>query len=305
MNMNFFSIIIPVFNAQICLNNTVEACVVAMERMGEPYEIILVDDGSVDASWTLIKQLKDKYKAVNGVRLTKNYGQHNALLCGLNVCKGDYIITLDDDLEQQPDDIEKLYQFLLVNDRDMVYGVPLKQKKSFFRNFYSQLYKRMSRIENKQAGSGSSFRVLTRKLKDDLIKHTGSLFFLDEIALWYSSRIGYVTVEFKESKKTNSGYGYSSLFTLSLRVLSLSSTMPLRLVRVVGFYIFGFSLFLGIVFIIRKFLLNVPLGYTSLMVTILFGTGIITASLGVIGEYLGNLIALSNNKPSYAIKEKT
>ena len=299
-----FSIIIPVFNSESCLKNTVQTVIASVEKLNKTYQIVLIDDGSLDTSWQIIKELKTINSNIIGIKLSKNYGQHNALLCGLNICTGNYIITLDDDAEQNPDDIIKLHTYLVTENLDLVYGMPQTSNKNIIRDFLKYLYKRGSRNENKNAGEGSSFRIFTHQLKNSLVTHSGSLFFLDEIALWYTDKLGYVKVDFQKSKKVNSGYNYSSLFSLSLKVLSLSSTMPLRIVRVVGFYIFGLSISLGIIFIARKLMFNVPMGYTSLMVTILFSTGIITASLGVIGEYLGNLIALSNNKPSYSIKEK-
>ncbi len=299
-----FSIIIPVFNSESCLQKTVDKIYAVIEKLNISFEFILIDDGSRDNSWEIIKKIRIEKANINGIRLSKNYGQHNALLCGLAASKGNYIITIDDDLEQDPDDISKLYEFLINGNYDLVYGTPIHSKKGLTRSILTFLYKRALRVENKNSGKGSSFRVFTAALKNNLIQHKGALFFLDEIALWYTDKIGFVTIEFNTSQKKTSAYGYSSLFDLSLRVLSLSSTLPLRLVRVIGFYIFGISIFLGSYLIFKKLNDDVPMGYTSLMVAILFSTGIITASLGVIGEYVGNLIALSNNKPSYAIKEK-
>ncbi|HWY37074.1 MAG TPA: glycosyltransferase [Bacteroidia bacterium] len=302
--MTDISVLIPVFNAANCLQETVQGIIGVLETSGKSYELILIDDGSKDNSWEVVKQVKNSNKNITGIKLNKNYGQHNALLCGLNNCSGNYIVTIDDDAEQNPDDILKLYKEITENDHDLVYGMPVNQRKNIFREILTYLYKLSSRIENKNAGNGSSFRLFKKSLKENLINHTGSLFFVDEIALWYTDKIGYVKVNYLRSKKSVSGYNPSSLFTMSLGVLSLSSTMPLRLVRFVGFYISGLSVLLALYFFTRKFFFNVPMGYTSLMVAILFGTGIITASLGIIGEYLGNLIALSNNKPSYSIKDK-
>jgi glycosyltransferase involved in cell wall biosynthesis len=303
--MKEFSIIIPVFNSASCLQETVQKVIVAVEKLQKEYEIILVDDGSRDNSWQIIKQLKSTNQHIIGIKLSKNFGQHNALLCGLKACSGNYIITLDDDLEQQPEDISKLYDKLVTGNFDLVYGMPVNSQKSILRAFLTFVYKRTIRTENKNAGEGSSFRILTKKLRDDVITHSGSLFFMDEIVLWYTDNLGYEKVTFNKSKKTNSGYGYSTLFMLSLKVLSLGSTLPLRFVRVLGFNICALSILTGIYFIIRKIVLHkVPMGYTSLMVVLLFSTGIITFSLGIIGEYIGNLIALSNNKPPYSVKEK-
>lgn len=122
--------------------------------------------------------------------------------------------------------------------------------------------------------------------------------------MWYTDNIGFESVHFDKSLKKTSGYSLGSLFTLSLRVMSLSSTMPLKVVRILGLYISVISLMLAGYFIFRKLVFKVPSGYTSIIVAVLFSSGIITFSLGIIGEYLGNLISLSNKKPSYSIKEK-
>jgi glycosyltransferase involved in cell wall biosynthesis len=272
--------------------------------MNISFEIVLVDDASSDNSWSVIKEIKSTNKYIKAIRFNKNYGQHNALLCGLNFVSGKYIITMDDDLEQKPEDIEVLYSQIKTQKLDLLYGMPNNIKKNIFRKLLTKFYKKISQIENKKAGEGSSFRIFTNELKENLLIHEGSLFFLDEIVLWYTDSIGYEKVVFQKSVKSNSNYNLNALFTLSLRVMSLSSTMPLKLVRVFGLYMSVFSILLGSYFFIRKFTQNVPMGYTSLMVVILFSTGIITFSLGIIGEYLGNLISLSNKKPSYSIKEQ-
>jgi len=302
--MTKFSIIIPVFNAESCLKNTVDTIVKSMNNFSNDYEIILIDDGSRDNSWNVIKELKTQYSQLKGIRLNKNYGQHNVLLCGLNHAEGEYMITIDDDLEQNPDDIPALFSQLKEKNLDVIYGIPKYVKKSITRKLLTGIYKFISKVENKNADKGSTFRIFTKRIKDNLITHSGSLFFIDEIILWYTNRIEYRTIDFLPSQKKHSGYTYSSLFDLSLRLSSLSSTMPLRMVRTLGFSIFIASFLLAFYFIIRKLFFQVPMGYTSIIVAILFSTGIITFTLGIIGEYLGNLIALSNKKPAYFIHEK-
>lgn len=302
--MTEFSIIIPVFNAESCLKNTVDSIVKSMNNFNPNYEIILVDDGSRDNSWSVIKELKLQYSQLKGIRLNKNYGQHNVLLCGLNHADGEYIITIDDDLEQKPADIPTLYSQLKNNNLDVVYGIPIHSKKSFTRKLLTSIYKFISKVENKNADKGSTFRIFTKRIKDSIVTHSGSLFFIDEIILWYTNRVEYIKVDFLSSQKKSSGYTYSTLFDLSLQLSSLSSTMPLRMVRTLGFSIFIASFVLAFYFIIRKLFFQVPMGYTSIIVAILFSTGIITFTLGIIGEYLGNLIALSNKKPAYFIHEK-
>jgi len=298
------SIIIPVYNSSLCLKQTVQKLVSTITGLSVSYQIILIDDGSSDNSWSVIKDLKSGNENITAIRFNKNFGQHNALLCGINVVDANYIVTMDDDLEQNPDDIIKLYDSIKAGNYDLVYGMPVNIRKGLVRIAVTKIYKKLSQIENKKAGEGSPFRIFTKALKDNLLRHEGSLFFLDEIALWYTDAIGYEKVNFQKSLKKNSSYSFGSLFTLSLRVLSLSSTMPLKLLRIMGMYIFAISFILAGYYVYRKVAYKVPMGYTSIMIAILFSTGIITFSLGIIGEYLGNLISLSNKKPSYSIKEK-
>src|SRR6185437_13677703 len=157
--MKEFSIIIPVFNSASCLQDTVNKIIPVVEKFGKEYEIILVDDGSRDNSWEVIKHLKTTNSNIIGVKLSKNFGQHNALLCGLNICCGNYIITMDDDLEQNPEDISKLYEKLISWNFDLVYGLPINSQKSFVRTALTFIYKRSLRTENKNAGEGSSFMI--------------------------------------------------------------------------------------------------------------------------------------------------
>lgn len=298
------SIIIPVYNAEVCLTETVDKVIKSISSLNVSYEIILIDDASSDSSWKVIKQLKANNENITGVRFNKNFGQHNALLCGIKMANADYMVTIDDDLEQNPDDIVKLYQTIKKENYDLVYGMPINIKKSLLRIVVTKIYKKISQIENKKAGEGSAFRIFNKSLQQNLLEHDGPLFFLDEIALWYTDNIGFEKVNFQKSLKKTSGYQFGSLFTLSLRVMSLSSTMPLKIVRVLGLYISVISIFLAAYYVFRKIVFKVPSGYTSIIVAVLFSSGIITFSLGIIGEYLGNLISLSNKKPSYSIKEK-
>ncbi|HRG00710.1 MAG TPA: glycosyltransferase [Bacteroidia bacterium] len=298
------AIIIPVFNAEHCLKQTVDRVVNVLRKINVSYEIILINDASYDRSWSIIRELKSSNENITGVNFNKNYGQHNALHCGIKIANANYIVTIDDDLEQSPEDIILLYQNIKASGNDLVYGMPTNIKKGFLRILITKIYKRISQIENKKAGEGSSFRIFNKGLKDNLLNHDGSLFFIDEIVLWYTDCIGYEKITFNKSLKKVSGYRLGTLFTLSLRVMTLSSTMPLKILRIIGFYIYIISILMAMYFIFRKIVYKTPMGYTSLMVTILFSTGIITFSLGIIGEYLGNLISLSNKKPSYSIKEK-
>lgn len=304
MRKNDISIVVPTYNSANHIEQFIGSLLEALKKTNYTYEIILIDDGSNDSTWNKIISLKSVYKDIlRGVRLSNNFGQHNATLCGLVVSNGTYIVTLDDDLEHNPNDIEKLINFLNKNELEIVYGISLKDSKNILRRIITKFYKWMSKKDNPN-GYGSGFRVITEDLKNKIITHSNGIFYLDEIVRWYSNKKGSITVIFNKSLRGKSNYTYPLLYSLSVKILSISSTRPLRIIKRLGVTIFLFSILLAIYFIVRKFMHNVPIGYTSLMVSILFSTGIIMACLGVIGEFLGNLIALSNKKPNYSIKDQ-
>ena len=159
-------------------------------------------------------------------------------------------------------------------------------------------------IENADAGKGSSFRVISSQIVKSLNEHHNHLFFLDEILLWYTDKLGAVTLNFEKSRKKTSGYTYRGLFSLSRNVFMISTTMPLKIVKFIGFTVAALSFLAGVWYIIHKLFFPTEKGFTSLIISILFGTGLILFCLGIIGEYLGNLLIMQNKKPGYSIREQ-
>ena len=152
-------------------------------------------------------------------------------------------------------------------------------------------------------GEGSSFRFITKQLGKQILEHAQNFVFIDELLLWYTGDISFVKVEHEKRKSGKSGYSKIKLFKLSLNLMLYYTAIPLKLMIYGGFFAAFFSFFLGIYFIVKKIFLHVPHGYTSIIVTILFSTGIIIFSLGIIGEYLIRIYMVQNKKPSYAIKQ--
>jgi undecaprenyl-phosphate 4-deoxy-4-formamido-L-arabinose transferase len=169
----------------------------------------------------------------------------------------------------------------------------------------SNIYKSVSRYENPNAGKGSSFRVLSKKLVDSIIQHPSHLIVIDELILWYTRDIQSVTIPYRPSQKNKSTYSYSRLFLLSKNTLMISTTMPLILVKSIGFVVALMSFITGIYYLIKKFVFHhAEKGYTSIIVSILFGTGLILLSLGIIGEYIAYILMDIHKKPPYHIKEE-
>lgn len=298
------SIIIPVYNGGACIKELVSEISTVLTSNHFDFEIIIVDDGSKDDSWQKIREIKKENNFVNAFSLAKNFGQHKATLCGFCNASGRVIITIDDDFEQRPEDIPVLYNQLINSNTDVVYGVPKNVKKTFTRKLITSFYKFISKVENKNAGVGSSFRAIKKELVVKIIEHPSHLFFIDELLLWYTSNIESCHLDFNVSRKKSSGYGYMMLFSLSLNVLIMSTTMPLKFVRFIGVSMSLISFLVGTFYFLKKLIFKSPAGYTSIIVSILFSAGIILFCLAIIGEYLGNVLQMQNNKPAYYIREK-
>jgi glycosyltransferase involved in cell wall biosynthesis len=299
------SVVMPVYNAVHCIKEVVDELDRVLTGMAVSYEIIMVDDGSSDGSWMAIKEISLNKKAVTGICLAKNFGQHKATLCGLSNASGKYIVTIDDDFEHNPADIALLYEAIKNNEFDLVYGVPKNRKKSLLRSSVTSFYKLISKVENPYAGIGSSFRILNHDLCQKITTHSNHLFFVDELVLWYTSKISAHRFDFQVSRKMSSGYSFLSLFKLSSNVLLISSTMPLKFVKTLGLSMSFISFLIGTFYFLKKILFKSPAGYTSVIVSILFSAGLTMLCIGIIGEYLGNVLMMQNNKPAFYIKERT
>lgn len=298
------SVIIPVFNAASCIARLMGEVHTLLTQAGHSFEIIVVDDCSSDHSWQIIKDTGKALSHVKAFSLAKNFGQHKATLCGFSNASGAVVVTIDDDFEHDPKDILKLYDSITTTAKDMVYAIPSNaKKKSLTRKIVTNLYKRLSKIENPHAGIGSSFRALKKDLVAKITSHYNHLFVIDELILWYTASIGVLQTPFHASQKVMSGYSYKKLFFLGANVMMLSTTLPLKLVKAFGILMSCTSFFIGFIYFLRKIIFKTPSGYTSIIVSILFSTGLILLCLAIIGQYLGNMLMMQSNKPPFYVKD--
>ncbi len=296
-----YSIVVPVFNAA----QSLESLVTKIQNVFidiTHYEILLVDDGSKDESWEKIRNLRTKFpEVVKGLRLSRNFGQHNATLCGILNSTGNWIVTIDDDLQSSPDDIKKLIESAQNGDVDIVYGIHKNSKHGIIKSLLSKLYKVISRLDEKSNSEGSSFRLLKGDLRQNLVNHQTHFLFLDELILWYTTKISYVEVQHFESKKSN--YTYKKLFGLSTNLIIYSSDIHLRAITTIGFLIAFINGLLGIYYLIHRFIDKTPMGFTTIIIAVLFSTGLIVYCLGVIAFYIGQVYRQNNHQPSFKISE--
>lgn len=299
------SVVIPTYNGAQSLSSLCEQIRIILDKNQVSYEIIIVDDRSIDNTWETIKKLVN-HENISGIRLNRNFGQHNATCAGFTKAKGQFILTIDDDFEANPIDIPKLIDAQNISNADLVYGHFINDEKDFIRKLFKAFYRLIAKVvEGKTRVNGSSFRLLKSKLAKEISKKATHFIFIDEAILWHTENIEYVDVEHHKSVRKKSNYKLLGLFKLTGEVVLYSSILPLKLVKYLGFIIAFLNFIIGAYFVIKKLFYGVPVqGYTSLIITILLSTGIIMFVIGLIGEYLGKMYRVINNRPVFYIDEE-
>lgn len=305
MSLPKYSVVVPVYNSEETLEELYSRTSAVFEGLGASFEMVFVEDCGTDNSWQILKQLKVSHPdTITAIQLHRNYGQHNATVCGFSFARGELVITIDDDLQHPPEEIVKLIGKFEENGTDIVYGIFSKKQHSKLRNLASRSVKKTSRLLLKGTGKGSSFRLIRKELVGKILDHTIHFVFIDQLLLWHTNDFEFVEVEHHRRKVRKSGYTAKKLFMLTTDLTYFYTNIPLK-IMVYGGLLMSFIFFLlGLRFILQKWLFNVTVpGYTSTIVTILFSTGIIVFSLGIIGGYLSRIYMVQSKKPPFTIKK--
>ncbi|MGE5424448.1 MAG: glycosyltransferase family 2 protein [Syntrophothermus sp.] len=298
-----YSVVVPVYNSCESLAELFQRIETTMNSLNKTFEVVFVEDDSIDQSWKTVEKLqKDHPDKVTAIRLARNFGQHNATICGIAISCGEYIITIDDDLQNPPEEIAKLIQTMENSDADLVYGIYSRKAHSMVRNISSAAIKSSSRRIFRTKGEGSSFRLMKSSLGKCLLNHQINFIYIDELFNWYTNHIGFVLVEHQKRPYQQSTYTSHSLFSMFSNLVIYYTAIPLRIMVYTGFISAFLSFIIGVLFVYRKLEHDVPLGFTALIVAISFSTSIILMSLGIIGEYLSRIYSVQNHKPPYSIK---
>jgi undecaprenyl-phosphate 4-deoxy-4-formamido-L-arabinose transferase len=301
---NALSIVVPVYNSAASLPNLAAELGELLPRLSDRFELILVNDGSRDSSWNVIAELASRYGWVRGVDLLRNYGQHNALLCGIRLARYDTIVTLDDDLQHPPSEIPKLLS-KLAEGFDVVYGAPERQQHGLWRDLASQFTKfsLRSAMGVQNAGEVTAFRAFRTHTRIAFADYQGMHVSIDVLLTWGTTRFTSIRVRHAPRQVGVSNYTFRKLVTHALNMLTGFSTLPLQFASLIGFVFTTFG-FLVFIYVIGRYLIqggSVP-GFPFLASIIAIFSGAQMFSLGIIGEYLARMYFHTLGRPSYGVR---
>jgi glycosyltransferase involved in cell wall biosynthesis len=306
------SVIIPVYNAKATLYELYKQLKNCLENITTNFEIIMVEDCSKDKSWDIIMELSQMDKRIKGIQLYRNYGQHNALLCGIREACYEIIVTMDDDLQNPPQEIPRLLD-KLAEGYDVVYGAPQQEKHGVFRDIASRFtkYALKKSMSVEIARNVSAFRVFRSQIREAFADYQSSFVSIDVLLTWGTTRYTAIPVH-QESRHTGvSNYSFRMLAVHAMNMITGFSILPLQLASIIGF---GFTCFglCVLTYVIGRYLLqgeSVP-GFPFLASIIAIFSGAQLFALGLIGEYLARMHYRVMGKPPYLVrktsgKEKT
>lgn len=296
------SVVVPVYRGEKLVEPLVERLSKSLPIFAKKYEVILVNDGSPDGSWGVIEQLAKRYKWVRGIRLMRNYGQHNATLCGVRLAQYEVIVTMDQDLQHPPEEIPVLLAEL-EKGFDVVYGAPKKLPQGFLRNLMTANMKNIlaNVMGVPSVKNISAFRAFRTHLRSAFENFQSPNMIVDVLLSWGTTRFTSVQVNITEAQTSN--YNFSTLVKAALLILIGFSTKPLRLASWIGFImtLFGIGVFIYVMVI--YFTVGSLPGFPFLAAIIALFSGAQLFALGIFGEYLARMFDRSMDRPPYVIHQ--
>lgn len=299
------SVVIPVFNSELSLEALCDQLGVELPTIAEDYEIILVDDGSKDNSWEVVSRLAEADQRICGIRLSRNYGQHNALLCGIRAAQFERVVTMDDDLQNPVSEISKLLN-KLDGGFDVVYGTPGRQQHGFLRDLASTMTK--VALQNvmgaETARNVSAFRAFRTRLREGFKRYNSPYVSIDVMLTWSTANFTSIVVEHQPRELGSSNYTVGKLVSHAFNLVTGFSTLPLQLASMIGFV---FTLFgMGVLaWVVGRYLVvgtSVP-GFPFLAAIISIFSGVQLFALGIFGEYLARIHFRTMDRPPYVVDE--
>ncbi|MCF8275485.1 MAG: glycosyltransferase family 2 protein [Flavobacteriales bacterium] len=301
------SVVSPVYRAQALLPELASRLDQVLGAMGVAYEIVLVDDRSPDDSWVVLKELAEKRPSIKAHRLSRNFGQHYAITAGLGLAKGKWIVVMDCDLQDRPEEIPALYAKALEGP-DAVVARRVQRQDKWSKRMSSKLYySTFSYLtDTVQDPAVANFGIYDRKVVDAILTMKDAIRYFPTMLQWVGFDRVYLDVTHDARAEGESSYNWTSLFALAFNNILAFSDKPLRLTVRLGFYISAISMSIGVFYLVQYILGEIDvLGFASLIISISFFSGMIIMILGIIGLYLGKVFEKVKDRPNYIISETT
>lgn len=291
------SVVIPVYHGAITIEQLVET--VQKQLCAYDFEIVLINDGSKDDSEKVCMRLSEQYQNVSFLSLRKNFGEFNAVMCGLNHVKGSYSVIIDDDFQNPPSEIIKLLEVAQRDNLDVVYGQYDEKKHTIFRNFGSWMVNQVcNTLFNKPSELYlSSFKIIKKEVVEEICKYKGPYPYVDGLIFSVTDNVGKTTVLHNDRYHGESNYTFKKLAGLFLNIIFGYSLLPVRLALFLGFFATSIALILSI----TQFL---EITDYPIRLVVLFTGGIQLISIGIVGEYVGKTFLTQSHAPQYTLKIK-
>ena len=304
----YFSIVSPVYRAEGLVDELIRRIQASIGPLTENYEIILVDDRGPDDSWGRIRAQAIRDPRVRGLRLSRNFGQHKAITAGLDQARGEWVVVMDCDLQDQPEEIPALYRHATQEGYDLVFARRIERQDSWAKRLGSRAFYRMLSYltETKQDPTIANYGIYHRKVVDAVLAMRESIRYFPTMVRWVGFRAGALAVAHAERPEGTSSYNLRSLINLALDIILAYSDKPLRLTIKMGLIISVLAFAMVPITLVRYITGQIfEPGYTSLIISVWFFSGLLLSVLGMVGLYIGKTFEQVKNRPIYLIDTQT
>tara|TARA_R110000787_G_scaffold184181_1_gene296040 strand:+ start:7730 stop:8692 length:963 start_codon:yes stop_codon:yes gene_type:complete len=301
-----FSVVIPLYKCSGSLEELCDRLLVVFEKLNKSFEIILVNDASPENDWKIASKLSKLYKNIKSINLSKNFGQHPAIFCGLNHTSGNWIVVMDGDLQDQPEEIENLYN-KSKEGYDIVFAKRTIRNDSFFKKLSSRVfYAFLTYLTgSKQDRAVANFGIYSDKVIKVLNSSNESVRYFPTMVRWVGFKTAKIDVVHNSREEGDSSYNFKRLFDLAIDIIIVNSDKPIKLLIKSGVFVSLLSFLIAIYYFITWLCGDIiVLGYASLMISIWLLSGFLISTLGIIGLYIGKTFQQVKNRPVYIIDEK-
>ena len=307
MSKVHISVVTPVYACGECLDLLYQRLIQSISKITESFEIIMVNDASPDNSWELIKQLSDKDPRVKGINLSRNFGQHYAITAGLDFAKGDWVVVMDCDLQDQPEMISRLYDEAQKG-YDVVVGIRAQRNDRYLKKLLSKLFYKSYYFftEIKINHNFGNFGIYSQKVIQNVNKFKEQNRSFGLFVIWLGFARQEIEIEHAKREYGKSAYNFPKMLDLAIDSIVSHSNKPLKISVKLGFLLSFMSIVYSIWLVLSYFIWEIPIeGWTSLIVSLYFLTGLILGAIGMLGLYVGKIFDETKNRPLYVIDSLT